>query len=168
VKCSTKNDPSLFIRRARLTDVKSIWDIERLSFPAPWSLWCFLSELGNPNSHILVAGPPQPQSWETRGYIVYWVVAQEMHIMNLAVHPQYRRQGVARALLEESLSRARALGAAVAWLEVRPSNQPAQALYESFGFQKVGMRPRYYADNQEDALLMAFYWEHEDEGEEGG
>lgn len=158
--------PGLLIRRARLTDVKSIWEIERLSFPAPWSLWCFLSELGNPNSSILLAGPPRPQPWKTWGYIIYWVVAQEMHIMNLAVHPRYRRQGIARALLKEALSRARALGAQVSWLEVRPSNQPAQALYESFGFEKVGVRPRYYADNQEDALLMAFYWEPGEDGKE--
>ena len=151
--------PGLLIRRARLTDVKSIWNIERLSFPAPWALWCFLSELGNPNSSILVAGPPPPNAWETRGYIIYWLVAEEMHIMNLAVHPRHRRQGIAKALLKEAMSRARTLGAEVSWLEVRPSNQEAQTLYESFGFKKVGLRPRYYADNQEDALLMAFYWE---------
>ncbi len=151
--------PGLTIRRARLTDVKSIWDIERLSFSSPWSFWNFLSELSNPHSYILVAGPPAPRPWETWGYIVYWVVAGEMHIMNLAVHPTRRRRGIARALLEEALTRARALGAEIAWLEVRPSNQAAQALYESFGFKKVGVRPHYYADNQEDALIMAYYWE---------
>ena len=151
--------PDLLIRQARLTDVKSIWDIERLSFPAPWSFWSFLSELGNPHSHILVAGPSPPRTWETQGYIVYWVVAEEMHIMNLAVHPRHRRQGIAKALLQEAMHRARAQGAEAAWLEVRPTNQAAQALYESFGFQTVGVRPHYYADNQEDALLMAFYWE---------
>ena len=149
----------LIIRRARLTDVKSIWEIERLSFTSPWSLWSFLAELGNSLSTILVAGPPPPQTWETRGYLIYWLVAEEMHIMNLAVDPKYRRQGIARALLTDGLSRARAQGAEVAWLEVRPSNQAAQALYESFGFKNVGRRPRYYADNQEDALLLAFYWE---------
>lgn len=149
----------LIVRRARLTDVKSIWEIERLSFTCPWSFWCFLAELGNSHSTILVAGPPSPQIWEIRGYLIYWLVAEEMHIMNLAVHPQCRHQGIARALLTEGLSRARAQGAAVAWLEVRPSNEAAQGLYESFGFKKVGRRPRYYADNQEDALLMAFYWE---------
>jgi len=154
----------LTIRRARLADAKSIWEIERLSFTVPWSFWNFLSELGNPNSHILVAGPSPPRPWETWGYIIYWVVGGEMHIMNLAVHPQHRRRGIARALLKEALSRARTLGAEVAWLEVRPSNLAAQALYESFGFKKVGIRPRYYADNQEDALLMAYYW---DEGELG-
>jgi ribosomal-protein-alanine N-acetyltransferase len=149
----------LTVRRARLTDMKSIWEIERLSFPSPWSLWCFLAELGNSKSTLLVAGPPPPQTWETWGYLIYWVVAEEMHIMNLAIHPRCRRQGIARALLTEGLRRARAQDVEVAWLEVRPSNQSAQALYESFGFDKVGVRPRYYADNQEDAVLMAFYWE---------
>ncbi|MDI6854281.1 MAG: ribosomal protein S18-alanine N-acetyltransferase [Deltaproteobacteria bacterium] len=153
--------PDLLIRQARLTDVKSIWDIERLSFPAPWSFWCFLSEMGNPNSTILVAGPPSPKNWKTWGYIVYWVIAGEMHVMNLAVHPRHRRRGVAKALLREAMHRARDQGAVVAWLEVRPSNQAAQTLYKSFGFRKVGVRPRYYADNQEDALLMAYYWEEE-------
>lgn len=151
--------PDLLIRRARLTDVKSIWDIEHLSFSAPWSLWCFLSELGNPNSTVLVAGPSSPKTWKTWGYIVFWVIAAEMHIMNLAVHPRRRRQGIAKALLTEALNRARHQGAVVAWLEVRPSNQAAQTLYESLGFKKVGVRPRYYADNQEDAILMAYYWE---------
>jgi ribosomal-protein-alanine N-acetyltransferase len=149
----------LIIRRARLTDVKSIWEIERLSFTTPWSFWNFLAELGNSRSTILVAGPPPPHAWETRGYLIYWLVAEETHIMNLAVHPRWRRQGIARALLKEGLRRARAQGAEVAWLEVRPSNQAAQALYESLGFQKIGRRPRYYANNQEDAVLMAFYWE---------
>ncbi|MBW1991334.1 MAG: ribosomal protein S18-alanine N-acetyltransferase [Deltaproteobacteria bacterium] len=153
------------IRQARLTDVKSIWDIERLSFPVPWSLWCFLSELGNPNSTTLVAGPPPPRPWETCGYLIYWLIGEEMHIMNLAVHPRHRRQGLAKALLREALDRARAAGAKTAILEVRVSNEVAQALYEAFGFQKVGIRPRYYSDNQEDALLMAYYWEEAEHGE---
>jgi ribosomal-protein-alanine N-acetyltransferase len=151
--------PGLIVRLARLTDVKPIWEIERLSFTCPWSFWCFLAELANSHSTILVAGPPPPQTWETQGYLIYWLVAGEMHILNLAVHPDCRRQGIARALLQEGLRRARAQDAEVAWLEVRPSNQAAQALYESFGFQKVGRRPRYYADNQEDAMLMALYFE---------
>lgn len=149
----------LLVRQARLTDVKSIWEIERLSFTCPWSFWAFLAELGYSQSAILVAGPAPPQAWKTLGYLIYWVVAGEMHIMNLAVHPGYRRQGIATALLQEGLRHARARGAAVAWLEVRPSNVAALALYASFGFQQVGRRPRYYADNQEDALLMAFFWE---------
>ena len=86
-----------------------------------------------------------------------------MHILNLAVHPQRRRQGLARGLLSQAMTHARSLGAQVAWLEVRPSNQPALDLYHSLGFKEVGRRPRYYDDTQEDALLLAYYWE---EGEE--
>lgn len=155
--------PHLTIRRARLADVKAIGAIERQSFPTPWSRWIFLAELGHPLSHTLVAGPPPPEPWETWGYIIFWVVADEMHLLNLAVHPQRRHRGIARDLLTEALNQARALGAKVAWLEVRPSNQAALHLYESFGFKEVGRRPGYYDDTQEDAILLTRYWE----GEEG-
>jgi len=154
----------LTIRPAGLADVRAIWAIERQSFPSPWSRWSFLAELGQPLSRTLVAGPSPPQPWETWGYLVFWVVADEMHILNLAVHPERRRRGIARALLTEALSQARDRGAAMAWLEVRPSNTPALNLYASLGFQEVGRRPRYYEDTQEDAILLAHHWE-EGEGE---
>jgi ribosomal-protein-alanine N-acetyltransferase len=147
------------IRPAGLADVKAIWAIEKKSFPLPWPRLSFLAELGHPLSHNLVAGPPPPEPWETWGYIVFWVVADEMHLLNLAVHPGRRRRGVARALLAEALDQARGRGAGVAWLEVRPSNAPALNLYESFGFKEVGRRPRYYDDTGEDAILLARYWE---------
>jgi ribosomal-protein-alanine N-acetyltransferase len=149
----------LTIREAGLTDVPAIWAIEKLSFPTPWSRWTFLAELGQRASHFLVAGPYPPRPWKTWGYIVFWVIADEMHILNLAVHPEHRRRGIARRLLVEALSRARALGATVAWLEVRPSNAPARNLYASFGFQEMGRRPRYYEDTKEDAILLALSWE---------
>ncbi len=147
------------IRRAGLTDVRSLWEIEKLSYPAPWSLWCFLAEYANSKSTILVAGPHAPADWETWGFIIYWVVAEEMHLLNLAVHPSHRRQGISRQLLSTALIQARDRGAGVAWLEVRPSNQAALGLYQSFGFEEVGVRPGYYTDNGEDALLYAFFWD---------
>ena len=150
---------SPFIRRAGLTDVRSLWEIEKVSFPSPWSLWCFLAEYANSKSTILVAGPPPPEPWETRGYIIYWILADEMHLLNLAVHPDQRRRGIARSLLTAALDKARAQGAAVVWLEVRPSNAAALSLYHSFGFQEIGIRPGYYTDNGEDALIYAFSWE---------
>jgi len=152
----------LTICRARLADVKAIWAIEKLSFPSPWSRWTFLTELGNPLSHTLVAGPSSPQPWKPWGYIIFWLIAEEMHILNLAVHPHHRRRGIARRLLTEALNLARTLGAQEAWLEVRPSNTPALALYESFGFEEVGRRPQYYSDTQEDALLLTLFWEEEE------
>jgi ribosomal-protein-alanine N-acetyltransferase len=148
----------LLIRRAGLADVSAIWAIESLSFSTPWSRWSFLSELGHRNSFMLVAGPPSPQPWETWAYLIFWVVIEEMHILNLAVHPVHRQKGIARRLLSEGLAQARIQGAEIAWLEVRPSNLAARALYESFGFKEVGRRPRYYDDTQEDALLLTLEW----------
>ena len=153
----------LLIRPAGLADISAIWAIETLSFPTPWSRWSFLSELGHRNSHMLVAGPPAPQPWQTWAYLIFWVVLDEMHILNLAVHPAQHRRGIARRLLSEGLVQARSLGAELAWLEVRPSNAPARALYESFGFEEVGRRPRYYDDTQEDALLLTLTWADRDQ-----
>jgi ribosomal-protein-alanine N-acetyltransferase len=151
------------IRPAGLTDINGIWAIEKVSFPTPWSRFSFLAELGHSLSQTLVAGPPEPQPWQVWGYLIYWVVADEMHILNLAVHPRQRRRGLARRLLVTGMTQARERGAQVAWLEVRPSNAPALSLYHSLGFQEVGRRPRYYDDTQEDALLLACYWEEPEE-----
>jgi len=148
----------LLIRRAGLADVTAIWAIEKLSFPTPWSRWSFLLELSQRNSRTLVASPPAPQPWQTWGYLIFWVVLEEMHILNLAVHPEYRRRGIARRLLAEGLAQARTLGAELAWLEVRPSNLAARALYKSLGFKEVGRRPHYYDDTKEDALLLTLDW----------
>jgi ribosomal-protein-alanine N-acetyltransferase len=156
--------PGLTIREAGLTDLKSVLAIEKESFPTPWSRWIFLSELTQSLGHFLVTGPSPPQPWQLWGYIIYWLVADEMHLLNLAVHPEKRCRGVARFLLQEALRRSRALGAKVAWLEVRPSNTPALALYASFGFKEVGRRPRYYEDTQEDAILLVLEWEEESAG----
>ncbi len=106
-----------------------------------------------------MAGPPLSHPWELWGYIVFWLVADEMHLLNLAVHPEKRRRGVAGFLLREALRRSQALGAKAAWLEVRPSNTPALALYASFGFKEVGRRPGYYQDTREDAMLLVLEWE---------
>ena len=84
--------PGLLIRRAGLADVTAIWAIEKASFPTPWSRWSFLAELGQRHSHTLVAGPPSPHPWQTWGYLIFWVVLDEMHILNLAVHPDHRRR----------------------------------------------------------------------------
>ncbi|MFI5330812.1 MAG: ribosomal protein S18-alanine N-acetyltransferase [Desulfobaccales bacterium] len=149
------------IRKAALTDVRAIFAIEKESFPTPWSRWTFLAELTQPISYFLVIGPAPPEPWKVWGYIVYWVAAEEMHLLNLAVHPEQRRRGIARVLLSHALERSRNLGATVAWLEVRPSNASARALYKSFGFKEVGLRPGYYDDTKEDAILLALYWEEE-------
>jgi ribosomal-protein-alanine N-acetyltransferase len=88
------------------------------------------------------------------GFCNYWLVADELHILNVAVHPDERRNGHAARLLQHILDEASRNKTRVVSLEVRVSNLAAQALYRKFGFRKVGTRPRYYADNGEDALLM--------------
>ena len=156
--------PELTIREAGLTDIQSVFAIEKESFPTPWSRWTFLAELNQSLGHFLVAGPSLPQPWELWGYIVFWLVVDEMHLLNLAVHPARRRRGVARFLLQEALRRSRTQGAKAAWLEVRPSNAPALALYASFGFKEVGRRPGYYQDTREDAMLLVLEWGGENAG----
>ena len=153
--------PGLIIRKAGLTDLRAVSAIEKESFPSPWSRWIFLAELTQPVSHFWVIGPASPSPWQVWGYIVFWVVADEMHLLNLAVRSDQRRQGIAQTLLRQALEKSRAQGAQVAWLEVRPSNTAARALYESFGFQEVGRRPLYYADTEEDAILLALEWKEE-------
>jgi ribosomal-protein-alanine N-acetyltransferase len=156
---------SLQFRLATANDVDDILDIEQQSFPFPWSLFSLLEELNNPLSTVLLTGPTLPAIWRLWAYIIYLTVADEMHIHNLAVHPTQRRQGIGRALLQESLRRVRFCltengkyetdnRIKTVWLEVRPSNRAALALYYSLGFQHVATRPRYYSDTGEDALVL--------------
>jgi ribosomal-protein-alanine N-acetyltransferase len=88
------------------------------------------------------------------GFAVVWLVHDELHVLNVAVAPEARRRGVARRILDQVEQGARGQGARVSMLEVRRSNQPAIALYLSLGYREVGVRPRYYAEDGEDALVM--------------
>lgn len=91
---------------------------------------------------------------EIVGYVIYWTIVDELHILNLAVSPGYQRRGIAGSLLREALRLAQADNLKTAWLEVRPSNQAALALYQSLGFEIVMTRKRYYSDTGEDALIL--------------
>jgi [ribosomal protein S18]-alanine N-acetyltransferase len=143
-------------RLATLADVPRVHEIDTLSFSMPWSERSYRFELTeNNNSLILVAEVVPPGApTELVGMIVIWVILDEAHIATVAVHPAYRGQGIGRCLLARGLSAAYERGARLAYLEVRRSNAVAQNMYERFGFQVVGQRPRYYQDNNEDALLM--------------
>src|SRR5213075_2166776 len=88
------------------------------------------------------------------GYIDFWVVADEVELISIAVHPQFKRMGVGDRLLREMIHSVELKGASFIYLDVRESNLPAQKLYSKFGFSKVGVRRRYYSDNQEDAIIM--------------
>ena len=142
---------SLSIDRMHPADLGDVLVIERASFSMPWSRGAFLYEIEqNQVARCWVAR----ENGRIVGYLCLWEVADELHITNVAVYPDARRRGVARALLESVFARARAAGVRMVLLEVRPTNVEALSLYESFGFRVVGRRRGYYYDTGEDALVM--------------
>jgi len=118
----------------------------------PWPLEELRKELARPFSGLRVLRPAD--STHIIGFLNYWRIADELQLMNIAVTPAERGRGHGRAMLADLLELARAHTASCVVLEVRPSNRVAIALYERCGFARVGLRPRYYSDNGEDALLM--------------
>lgn len=139
--------------------------IESDSFPSPWSENLFRCELKNPIARVLVARLETSPDRPLAGYIVYWRVADEMHLHNIAVGKSYRRKRVAFRLLREAILASRSEGALSATLEVRRSNVAARKLYENFGFFLKGVRPGYYSDTGEDALI---FWAELDQTLPGG
>jgi ribosomal-protein-alanine N-acetyltransferase len=138
-----------------LEDIPSVRSIDRVSFALPWPESSYQYELnGNRVSHMLVAEADLSTGPEVVGYIGFWLIVDEAHISTLAVRPDWRGRGVGRLLLRCGLTLAADCGARLATLEVRRSNEAAIQLYREFGFAVVGRRPRYYRDNDEDALLM--------------
>jgi ribosomal-protein-alanine N-acetyltransferase len=126
--------------------------IEEASFPSPWARAAMSEELRREHGALYLAAEV---AGKLVGYAGMWIFAGEAHIMNIAVDPPCRRQGIGEALLIALLQRAVALNAQMAYLECRPSNQRAIALYQKLGFQPYGRRPHYYRDTGEDALLLA-------------
>jgi ribosomal-protein-alanine N-acetyltransferase len=133
-------------------DLDAIMAIEKLSFPTPWARQAFSEEVARPWARLEVLR--RMKTGDVVAFCNYWLVADELHILNVAVHPDERRRGHAARLLEHILSEASRNKTRVVLLEVRLSNHAARTLYRKFGFREVGTRPRYYADNGEDALLM--------------
>ncbi len=138
-----------------LDDLPAVLEIDRMSFPIPWPERSYRFELTeNPASQLLVTIVGGQSGPRLVGYIGFWLIVDEAHISTLAVHPDYRRLGIAEELLEAGLERGARMGADMATLEVRVSNTAAVNLYRKHGFQIVGRRAKYYRDNDEDALLM--------------
>lgn len=128
--------------------------LERECFADPWSQQSIASELHNPLSLWLVAQEGQT----LLGYVGSQTCLDETDMMNIAVSPASRRQGVARALIEALVSALRERGSKQLTLEVRASNSPARQLYESLGFLQVGLRKNYYRNPKEDALILRKEW----------
>jgi len=152
-------------------DLEGVLEIERVSFPSPWPRSQFERELKNPLSYAFTAkvASPSPISLSPEGreegegegeglriigYVIFWLVGDEAHILNIAVHPGFRRRGIAKALLSFTLELLLKKGGKGVFLEVRRSNLAARRLYKGFGFKEIGVRKGYYTDNQEDAIVM--------------
>jgi ribosomal-protein-alanine N-acetyltransferase len=137
---------------ARQGDLRAIYRIAEASFPVPWPLEELRKELTRPFSVLRVLRPESSSS--IAAFLNYWRIDSELQIMNVAVAPQQRRRGYGSALLEDMIESGRSHAATAIVLEVRRSNLAALRLYERHGFQSVGVRPRYYSDNGEDAVVM--------------
>ncbi len=151
--------PPFGFRRLTLDDLERVMEIEKDGFAHPWSMELLKREMVHDWSTILVAtvqrcGQVGLPGEVIAGFIVYWLVHDELHVLNIATAVEERRRGVGRALMDEAAARARKAGAVLATLEVRRSNTPALALYRDLGYRQVGVRPNYYADEGEDAIVM--------------
>lgn len=165
------------VEAMRLEDVPTVSAIEKLVFSRPWPTEAYDYELlENPRAHYLVARLKQAPAAKPRkgvrallqralsgpeldssllGYGGLWLAADEAHISTLAVRTEWQGKGIGELLLASLIEKAHALGASYVTLEVRVSNYRAQRLYTKYGFREVGVRRRYYTDNNEDALIMS-------------
>ncbi len=135
--------------------VEQIVELEKICFSDPWNAASIASELNNKLSFWLTALDGETVA----GYIGSQTVLGETDMMNVAVHPAFRRQGIAESLVNALVEGLRERGSHCLTLEVRSSNEPAKKLYEKLGFSQVGRRPNYYRHPKEDALILRKEWE---------
>ncbi len=142
---------NLNIRKMTEADLPAVSELDQISFSLPWPERSFRFEVtSNPASRCWVA----EVDGRVVGMIVGWLFVDEIHIANIATHPDFRRQGIAQKLLMHTLRYTADEGAITSFLEVRESNLAAQEMYRKFGYENTGRRKRYYKDNDEDAILM--------------
>lgn len=142
------------LRKMELSDIPQVVEIEKQSFPTPWSAFAFTCEiLDNNFANYYVITAEQDENM-ILGYGGMWVIIDEAHVTNIAIMPSYRGKRLGELLLRQLILAALAKGGEKITLEVRVSNKPAQKLYERLGFAPGGLRKGYYLDNNEDALIM--------------
>lgn len=144
--------PTFKIEKMHLYHLDDVMEIETLNYGEHhWSRDSFVNEIDNAISEYLVA---VNENGKSIGYIGIWKIMDEAHVTNLAVHPDFQRQGIARFLITKALDICYSEKIKFITLEVRVSNEKAKKLYEKFGFKSLGVRKKYYQDNNEDAIIM--------------
>lgn len=138
----------------RPADLDEVMEIERGSFRAPWTRQVFVEELDRDWAHIDVVKVRAGARARVVAFCNYWLVRDEIHILNIATHPDERRKGHAARLLSNVLEFARRHACRYVTLEVRRSNLGALKLYQNYGFRAIGVRPKYYVEDNEDAIVM--------------
>ncbi|ADH98087.1 ribosomal protein S18-alanine N-acetyltransferase [Salisediminibacterium selenitireducens] len=140
------------IRFMDVTDLDGVLELENRTFSTPWSRDAFYNEIvKNQFAYYTVA---ESAEGAIVGYCGLWVIIDDAHITNIAVDPEWRREGIGERMMSEAMAFAKKRGAERLSLEVRVSNTAAQAMYRKYGLQDGGIRKQYYTDNQEDALVM--------------
>jgi [ribosomal protein S18]-alanine N-acetyltransferase len=147
-------EPQTRLRKMTLADLPAVMAIEHQAFTNPWSTEMVKKELTQDWSTVLILEESGPSGWQLRAFAIFWLVADEVHVLNVATDGAVRRRGFGRQVMEAVLAAGRAQKCILATLEVRRSNEAAINLYTSLGFRAVGMRPSYYQDNREDAVIM--------------
>jgi [ribosomal protein S18]-alanine N-acetyltransferase len=142
-----------------MEDLEKVQEIDRLSFSTPWPPTSYRFEIRENPGSILWVAESTHLSGEKQvvGMIVVWMILDEAHVATIAVHPDYRGRGIGRELLVMALKEAIEKGAVESTLEVRAKNLIAQNLYRDFGYQVSGLRPHYYQNDQDDAVLMTLH-----------
>ncbi|OPY78473.1 MAG: Acetyltransferase YpeA [Syntrophorhabdus sp. PtaU1.Bin153] len=142
--------PGEVIREMALEDLDEVIEIEQLSFVSPWTRRLFEETLGSSISTSFVV----KRGGLTVGYIILYSVESEAHILNIAVHPEYRRKGYGASLINHVVDHFKARRVTEFFLEVREGNTGAISLYSRYGFEKIGKRKKYYTETNEDAVVM--------------
>ncbi len=152
---SQMDQNSIEIRSMAMEDLDEILAIENSSFSKPWPRDVFMRELQIPVSRNLVATLRKDLHNEIAGYVTYWVVAGELQVHKICVREDLRKSGVASSLMAEMIRLSCREGVGICSLEVGRSNEGAQRLYEKFGFEVTDIRPQYYAESGEDAMILS-------------
>lgn len=137
-----------------LADLPSVMEIENQAFSNPWSVDMVKKELTQDWSTVLLVEASTAAGWTVRGFAIFWLVHDEIHVLNVATHREHRRLGLGRLVMDAVIAFGRDHKCRIATLEVRRGNAAALGLYQSLGFRTVALRPNYYQDDHEDAVVM--------------